>query len=170
MKAQTPPPLAERFRTLRQALGHTQAEIAAATGIPLPTWKKYESGDREPGAAALAALASTGVSLHWLLTGDGELWRDREAAPDVAAILALLAPKGKGRAAGYGSGRASVLNTAEPGILEERVDAELLAATLNGVENAERLGSGRIDAVSKAALVVALYLQARHRKGGEQAE
>lgn len=62
-----------RLREWRRRLGFSQEAFATSTGIPLQTIKGYELGHRQPGADALAAIASTGVNLNWLLTGAGSM-------------------------------------------------------------------------------------------------
>ena len=128
-----------RLKALRQSLGRTQAEMATSTGIPLPTLKKYEGSDREPGAEALAAMARTGVDLHWLLTGNGSMLKDADCSYRVA----------------------------EPGTGWPQHDAELnvdvLTAIIRGLEDAEAHGGGRIDPEKKSALIAAAYRDAVSR-------
>lgn len=112
--------------------------MSASTGIPLPTWKKYEGSDREPGAEALVAMARTGVNLHWLLTGKGAM----QLAVSAATAYRVAEPS-----AGWPQ-RAAALN----------VDA--LAAIIRGLEDAEAHGGGRIDPAKKSALIAAAYLEA----------
>lgn len=61
--------IAERLKSSRAALGLKQEDIAALTGIPIDTLRKYEGGTRLPGAEALEKLAKVGVDLNWLVTG-----------------------------------------------------------------------------------------------------
>lgn len=42
-------------------------DFAERSGIPLRTLQNYIAGDREPGASALAKIASAGVDINWLL-------------------------------------------------------------------------------------------------------
>lgn len=65
--------IADRIKAWRHALGLTQDEFARRAGIPKRTLVGYENAEREPGAAALAAIAKTGVNMTWLLTGEGEM-------------------------------------------------------------------------------------------------
>lgn len=74
--------LAERIKAWRHALGLTQDEFARRAGIPKRTLVGYENAEREPGSAALAAIARTGVDMRWLLTGEGEMLP--KTAPDKA--------------------------------------------------------------------------------------
>lgn len=132
--------LGRRLKALRQALQKTQTEMSVTTGIPLPTWKKYEGSDREPGAEALAAMARTGVNLHWLLTGKGAML---PAAPVTAYRVAEPA-------AGWPEGVA----------VSTPLNIEALTAIIRGLEDAEAHGGGRIDPAKKSALIAAAYLEA----------
>ncbi|HTH39786.1 MAG TPA: helix-turn-helix transcriptional regulator [Rhodocyclaceae bacterium] len=149
--------VAARIKALRQAMDKTQAEIAAATGIPLPTWKKYETGDREPGAASLVAMATTGVDLHWLLTGEGDLWRQNSYSllPDILERIKNKAPAPKGKKK-YAAATATKLNAAEP---TADVNVELLAAVIDSVEKTERHSGGRLAPAQKIELISSLYLK-----------
>lgn len=153
--------VAARIKALRQAMGNTQSEIAAATGIPLPTWKKYEGGDREPGAGALSAMAVTGADLHWLLTGEGAMWR-QSSYPILADILAQIedhASQGKGQKK-YGTASTTKLIAAEPSAeVNAGVNAELLAAVIDGIEKTEKHSTGRIEPAKKVELITSLYLK-----------
>jgi len=51
----------------------TQAAFAERTGINIGQFKKYEQDRAVPGGDSLAAIASTGVNLNWLLTGYGPM-------------------------------------------------------------------------------------------------
>ena len=63
----------DRLREWRQRLGLSPVEFAARSGISQNTLKGYELGQRLPGAEALAAIAATGASINWLLTGHGDM-------------------------------------------------------------------------------------------------
>ena len=52
----------ERIKEWRHAMRLTQEQFASRAGIPKRTLVGYENGEREPGAAALAAIARTGVN------------------------------------------------------------------------------------------------------------
>lgn len=61
-----------RLKAMRARLGKSQEEMAAAAGIPLDTYTKYEGDKRTPGGDALGGLGLMGVDLTWLLTGTGD--------------------------------------------------------------------------------------------------
>lgn len=74
------------MKAWREALGLTQAQMSARTGISIGVLKNYEQGGAIPGGKALAAIARTGVNMTWLLTGEGEMWpaKPQETAPPAA--------------------------------------------------------------------------------------
>jgi len=69
------PDIARRIKAWRHALGLTQEEFARRSGIPKRTIVGYENAERDPGSAALAAIAKTGVNMTWLLTGEGQMFQ-----------------------------------------------------------------------------------------------
>lgn len=59
---------------LLSELGLSIKEVSEACDIPYRTLQNYLRGEREPSAKALAAIGThLGVSLDWLLTGDGPM-------------------------------------------------------------------------------------------------
>lgn len=65
--------LAERLKQARAALGLTQKEWSAQSGMPLPSLKNYEGSKQIPGGEALCLYARAGINTHWLLTGEGPI-------------------------------------------------------------------------------------------------
>lgn len=61
--------LSERLRTAIERSNCSFKEFSERTRIPYRTLQNYLSGDRQPGADALAAIARMNVDVHWLLTG-----------------------------------------------------------------------------------------------------
>lgn len=60
--------LATRMRELRKAAGLTQEMAAKQLNISIPTYCRYEYGQREPAAATIAAMAKLyQVSADFLL-------------------------------------------------------------------------------------------------------
>ncbi len=55
----TRPEFAARFKAAREALGLTQAEAAAAIGVPQPRVAEYESGVRVPPTLRLIEIIET---------------------------------------------------------------------------------------------------------------
>ncbi|KFK92774.1 DNA-binding protein [Serratia sp. Ag1] len=60
----------ERLKEERKKLKLTQATAAALAGIKRETWSRYESGLISPGMEVLAALASAGANIQYVLTGE----------------------------------------------------------------------------------------------------
>ena len=65
--------LGDRIAAAREAAGLTQAELAQRLGVRRPTLRDWEDDRAEPRANRLQMLAGClGVSLRWLMTGEGE--------------------------------------------------------------------------------------------------
>ncbi|WP_372502356.1 helix-turn-helix transcriptional regulator [Tistrella mobilis] len=60
----------ERLKAERARIGVNQKEMAARLGVSLNTYGRYERGLRSPELRALERLASMGIDVHWLLTGE----------------------------------------------------------------------------------------------------
>jgi hypothetical protein len=69
--------LAHRLRAVRlDRYGeHGGPLLAEALKIPTRTWVRYESGARLPGLVLLRFIEIAGVEAHWLLTGEGPMYR-----------------------------------------------------------------------------------------------
>ena len=62
--------------------GFTTAEkIANQCGVSPQVWRKYENGKVVPSALKMASLHQFAISLDWLLTGDGEMFRPQAEQP-----------------------------------------------------------------------------------------
>jgi len=59
----------ERLRREREARGLTQDAMAQNVGVSKRSYCAYESGETPPSAKLLAALATMGVDVAYLLTG-----------------------------------------------------------------------------------------------------
>jgi hypothetical protein len=70
--------LAHRLRAVRLDMygEHGGPLLAEALGIPVRTWVRYESGAPIPGLVLLRFIAVAGVEPLWLLTGEGQRYRD----------------------------------------------------------------------------------------------
>lgn len=62
---------AARLKQARDALGLTQAEVAAAAGVSQGTIGNIESGTRQPGASARRIARAIRAELDWFLDGVG---------------------------------------------------------------------------------------------------
>lgn len=78
--------LAQRVRQIRQELFGEDggAVLAEVLNLPARTWRNYEEGVAMPATVLLRFIEITGASPHWLLTGEGEPFLERER-PDIPA-------------------------------------------------------------------------------------
>ncbi|MBX3630292.1 MAG: hypothetical protein KF908_10390 [Nitrosomonas sp.] len=69
--------ISQRLRIWRKTiLKMTQNEFSKLARMNIGMIRKYEQDDDErglPGAKSLIALSRTGINIHWLLTGQGEM-------------------------------------------------------------------------------------------------
>lgn len=57
----------ERLQELKTSRGVMQKDVAAAIGVPLRTYQRYEYGEREPQLSTLVRMADFyGVTLDYL--------------------------------------------------------------------------------------------------------
>ncbi len=73
--------LGRRVREIRMALyGENGGPLLAkALKVPFPNLHDYENGSTIPGESILRFIELTGADPHWLLTGDGERFLDRDS-------------------------------------------------------------------------------------------
>ncbi len=65
--------LGDRLAAAREAVGLTQSQLAGRLGVRARTLRSWENDVAEPRANRLQMLAAMlGVSLRWLLSGEGE--------------------------------------------------------------------------------------------------
>ncbi|MBB4077046.1 transcriptional regulator with XRE-family HTH domain [Bartonella fuyuanensis] len=74
--------LAKRFREIRRALGFAERkQFAKHLGITAGSIGTYETGISEPTASVLSKYQEVcGISLDWLVTGNGEMFSDMAKA------------------------------------------------------------------------------------------
>ena len=63
------PEICDRLREVREALGLSQQALAERCGITARSQRNYESGERLPDAAYIAAIAAAGADVLYILTG-----------------------------------------------------------------------------------------------------
>ena len=63
------PEICDRLREVREALGLSQQALAERCGTTARSQRNYESGERLPDAAYLAAIAAAGADVLYILTG-----------------------------------------------------------------------------------------------------
>lgn len=80
--------IATRLRSVIDDRGMSIKEASEVVGIPYRTLQNYLLGEREPNAKAMTALRThLGISLDWLLTGEGSMFRGVSAeSPDTQTV------------------------------------------------------------------------------------
>ena len=63
------PNFSERLRTERERLELSQQALAEKCGVTARSQRNYESGERNPDSAYLAAIAAAGADVLYILTG-----------------------------------------------------------------------------------------------------
>ncbi|WP_339490567.1 helix-turn-helix domain-containing protein [Pseudomonas rhizophila] len=67
--------ISERLRSVLDAKGLSIKQAADIIGIPYRTLQNYLLDEREPNAKAMSALRThLGISVDWLLTGEGPMF------------------------------------------------------------------------------------------------
>ncbi|MDF1486703.1 helix-turn-helix transcriptional regulator [Ramlibacter sp. H39-3-26] len=61
--------IGERIRIERERMALTQPALAEKCGVTMRSQRNYEKGERSPDAEYLAALASCGLNVLYILTG-----------------------------------------------------------------------------------------------------
>lgn len=81
----------DRLAAGREAAGMSQEQLARRLGVKLDTLRKWEEDLAEPRANRLSMLSGLlGVSIRWLLTGEGTGVTPPEAEPDTAGDVSAL--------------------------------------------------------------------------------
>jgi len=66
----------DRFKSLRKAMGKNQEEFSIMVGTSRPTIYRIEKNESEIGIDILQKLNQNSVNIEWLLTGEGEMFRN----------------------------------------------------------------------------------------------
>lgn len=114
-------PVAKRLREERTRLGLSQAAFAECGGVSKVSQFNYESGRRKPGADYLAAVATLGVDVYYVLTG-------RSARQSSAWLSAA---------------EVTLLDNYRQSSPERRKSLDELAAALAGLSTGERVRKGK---------------------------
>lgn len=73
--------ISQRLKKLRERLNYSQEEFATPAGLQFHQISKYERGEVIPTPDALIRLSQAyHVNLHWVLTGDGEMFVQRKVS------------------------------------------------------------------------------------------
>jgi hypothetical protein len=75
--------VADRIRQVRmeQFGEHGILALSEAMKIPARTWENVEGGVQVPYPILLQFLEVTGADPHWILTGEGDRYRDSSEGP-----------------------------------------------------------------------------------------
>lgn len=136
--------LHDRLRQVREHLGQTQASLAQRLEIGASTWQKYELGVSLPKAEALKQLAEEGISVDWLLTGEGEMMRDARRGP-APFDVGLPLPQQRGTAP---------------------LDTALLKLCVEQLENHLDRKRRQLSAAKRAEIISLLYEISVEEEGG----
>nr|WP_288467444.1 helix-turn-helix domain-containing protein [uncultured Pseudomonas sp.] len=87
--------IGSRIREAVEQLGLTLKQAAEKTALPYSSLQNWAGGHREPRPEALITIGSRlGISIDWLLTGEGAMRRGEaphpSSVPDSSAEQALL--------------------------------------------------------------------------------
>ncbi len=81
----------DRMTGAREASGLSQTELAKRLGVKVKTIRAWENDQSEPRANKLQMLAGLlGVSIMWLLSGDGDGLDGPDTEPNMSDDLAAL--------------------------------------------------------------------------------
>ncbi|MCY1128418.1 helix-turn-helix domain-containing protein [Frigidibacter sp. RF13] len=82
--------LGDRLAAAREAQGMGEADVAQRLGVRAKTVRQWEADASEPRANRLQMLAGLlGVSLRWLMTGEGEGVAAEPTRPDAEAMALI---------------------------------------------------------------------------------
>lgn len=84
-----------RFKLLRQELGMTQEEFGSKIGVARNTIAQYESGRIVPSNPVIANICKEySVNETWLLTGEGDMFKNITPSEEIESFLSTLAISG----------------------------------------------------------------------------
>jgi transcriptional regulator with XRE-family HTH domain len=81
----------KRVETLAGGHGLSVKELCEKSGISHNTMQNYTARGRLPNVETLIKLnVYTGVNIHWLLTGQGDMYRRADTLPDMKRELCAV--------------------------------------------------------------------------------
>lgn len=84
--------IGERLREERDRLGLNQTAFAEAGGVQKRAQVNYEKDERHPDAGYLAAIATAGADVLYILTGSRQVMTDRSNPPMSAGLTETTNP------------------------------------------------------------------------------
>jgi transcriptional regulator with XRE-family HTH domain len=82
--------IGERLRSERQRLDLNQTQIGECGGVTKKTQMLYEAGGRSPDALYLAAIATAGADIRYIVTGERDGPAPETLTADERELLALF--------------------------------------------------------------------------------
>lgn len=79
-----------RLNIWRKHLKLKQTEFADMTHAHVGMIRKYEGNVSVPGGEILVEFAKTGLDVHWLLTGEGDMCREKAPSDPDESIMLML--------------------------------------------------------------------------------
>lgn len=79
--------IGDRLKEERERLGLNQTDFAALAGASKNTQYNYEKGERSPDANYLAAAASQGVDVLYVVTGERKPQALNDVSPEEAKLV-----------------------------------------------------------------------------------
>lgn len=90
----------ERLRSERLRIGMQQLDLADACAVSRKTLSVWEKGEQTPNAAVLSKMASAGIDVLYVVTGQRQGETEATLAPEEKALLSAWRSSGeKGRTA-----------------------------------------------------------------------
>lgn len=93
--------IGKRILKVRATLGYAQKDLAEKLGVPYHRIRDYENGSAGISTELLQLLSSLGISLNWLITGEGNMLANNAIIQDsfdentVATIPVVNVPRAK---------------------------------------------------------------------------
>lgn len=87
--------IGDRLKMYREALGLNQSEAAQLFDIPKASYQKYETAFNAPGAEAFEKFLKSGMNIHWLLTGEGNMIASRQGKTVADKVQSLVGRRGR---------------------------------------------------------------------------
>ncbi len=80
-----------RLRMVREDHGSSQAKFANLLGLPQSTYAQYELNKRSVPDELKQQLAAMGIDIHWLVTGEGSMHKDRTVGSSASDMIGVIA-------------------------------------------------------------------------------
>jgi len=87
----------DRLRLIRELMKESQAKFSSRFGLPQTTYANYELNKRSVPDELKNELASIGINLHWLITGNGDMYLNGSGNTDIVSTPkpTFMTPRGK---------------------------------------------------------------------------